>query len=52
MSDRAGNIVQLQAAFQLAKTTQDIDLMLSLWPDDVTLERSSPVLPRVCDQRG
>jgi hypothetical protein len=33
-SAQVGKIYQLQAAFHLAKTTQDIDLMMSLWDDD------------------
>ena len=32
-----GEIYQLQAAFHKAKTTQDIDLMTSLWAPDATL---------------
>lgn len=32
-----GKIRELQAAFHLAKTTQDIDLMMSLWADNASL---------------
>jgi hypothetical protein len=32
-----GEIYELQAAFHRAKTTQDIDLMMSLWATDATL---------------
>ncbi len=32
-----GKIYELQAAFHRAKTTQDLDLMMSLWDDDGTL---------------
>ena len=33
-SSPVGDIYQLQAAFHRAKTTQDLDLMMSLWADD------------------
>jgi ketosteroid isomerase-like protein len=33
---QVGKIYQLQAAFHRAKTTQDLDLMMSLWADDAT----------------
>ena len=33
-SAQVGEIYQLQAAFHRAKTTQDIDLMMSLWDGD------------------
>lgn len=36
-STQVGEIYQLQAAFHRAKTTQDIDLMMSLWDADGTL---------------
>jgi ketosteroid isomerase-like protein len=36
-SVQVGLIYELQAAFHRAKTTQDINLMLSLWADDGTL---------------
>ncbi len=36
-STQVAEIYQLQAAFHRAKTTQDIDLMMSLWADDGTL---------------
>jgi hypothetical protein len=32
-----GEVYRLQAAFHRAKTTQDIDLMMSLWAEDATL---------------
>ena len=32
-----GDIYRLEAAFHRAKTTQDIDLMMSLWADGATL---------------
>jgi len=35
-SVQVGEIYQLQAAFHRAKTTQDLDLMMSLWADDAT----------------
>jgi ketosteroid isomerase-like protein len=35
-SPQIGEIYQLQAAFHRAKTTQDLDLMMSLWADDAT----------------
>jgi ketosteroid isomerase-like protein len=34
-------IYQLQAAFHRAKTTQDLDLMMSLWADDATFINNS-----------
>jgi ketosteroid isomerase-like protein len=33
---QVGEIYQLQAAFHEAKTSQDIDLMMSLWAEDAT----------------
>src|SRR5437763_935370 len=33
-STQVAEIHELQAAFHLAKTNQDIDLMMSLWADD------------------
>jgi hypothetical protein len=36
-SAQVGEIYRLQAAFHRAKTTQDIDLMMSLWDADGTL---------------
>ncbi len=36
-SEQVGEIYQLQAAFHRAKTTQDIDLMMSLWDVNGTL---------------
>jgi ketosteroid isomerase-like protein len=35
-SEQIGEIYELQAAFHRAKTTQDIDLMMSLWAEDAT----------------
>lgn len=35
-SVQVGEIYQLQAAFHRAKTTQDLDLMMSLWAEDAT----------------
>src|SRR6266571_3069171 len=36
-STQVAEIYQLQAAFHRAKTTKDIDLMMSLWAPDGTL---------------
>jgi len=36
-SVQVAEIYQLQAAFHRAKTTQDLDLMMSLWAPDATL---------------
>ncbi len=36
-SAQVGLIYELQAAFHRAKSTQDIDLMMSLWADDAVL---------------
>ena len=36
-------IYQLQAAFHRAKTTQDLDLMMSLWADDATFTNNGTV---------
>ena len=45
-----GKIRELQAAFHRAKTTQDIDLMMSLWAEDASLvipgNPSSPFVGR------
>jgi ketosteroid isomerase-like protein len=38
---QVGRIYQLQAAFHRAKTTQDLDLMMSLWTDDATFANKS-----------
>ena len=38
---QVGRIYQLQAAFHRAKTTQDLDLMMSLWADDATFTNKS-----------
>jgi len=35
-SEQIGEIYELQAAFHRAKTTQDLDLMMSLWADNAT----------------
>jgi ketosteroid isomerase-like protein len=35
-SEQIGEIYELQAAFHRAKTTQDLDLMMSLWAEDAT----------------
>jgi len=40
-SEQIGEIYELQAAFHRAKTTQDIDLMMSLWADDATFVNTS-----------
>jgi SnoaL-like domain len=40
---QVGEIYQLQAAFHRAKSAQDLDLMMSLWSDDATLNtRATP----------
>jgi len=40
-STQVGEIYQLQAAFHRAKTTQDLDLMMSLWAEDATFVNRS-----------
>ena len=40
-SVQVAEIYQLQAAFHRAKTTQDLDLMMSLWAPDATLTMSA-----------
>jgi ketosteroid isomerase-like protein len=40
-SVQVAEIYQLQAAFHQAKTTQDLDLMMSLWADDATFDNRS-----------
>jgi ketosteroid isomerase-like protein len=40
-SEQIGEIYQLQAAFHRAKTTQDLDLMMSLWADDATFTNTT-----------
>ena len=40
-SVQVAEIYQLQAAFHRAKTTQDLDLMMSLWADDATFVNKS-----------
>lgn len=37
-SVQVAEVYQLQAAFHRAKTHQDLDLMMSLWSDDATLD--------------
>lgn len=49
---RVGAIYRLQAAFHRAKTTQDIDLMMSLWAKDGTLvNQGDPSSPYVGSER-
>src|SRR6476620_3200053 len=40
-SEQSGEIDELQAASHRAKTTQDLDLMMSLWADDATFVNTS-----------
>jgi ketosteroid isomerase-like protein len=40
-SEQIGEIYELQAAFHRAKTTQDLDLMMSLWANDATFVNKS-----------
>ena len=40
-SVQVGEIYQLQADFHRAKTTQDLDLMMSLWADDAIFTNNS-----------
>jgi hypothetical protein len=40
-SVQVAEIYQLQAAFHQAKTTQDLDLMMSLWADNATFTNKS-----------
>jgi hypothetical protein len=47
-----GEIYRLQAAFHRAKTTQDIDLMMSIWAEDGTLvNQGDPNSPYVGSDR-
>ncbi len=47
-SEQIGEIYQLQAAFHRAKTTQDIDLMMSLWdPNGILIVQGDPNSPYV-----
>src|SRR5438128_10206959 len=47
-SEQVGEIYQLQAAFHRAKTTQDIDLMMSLWDEDGVLNvQGDPTSPYI-----
>ena len=39
--EQIGEIYELQAAFHRAKTTQDLDLMMSLWADDATFTNTN-----------
>jgi hypothetical protein len=41
-SEQIGEIYELQAAFHRAKTTQDLDLMMSLWAEDATFTNHAP----------
>src|SRR5262245_51272212 len=40
-SEQIGEIYELQAAFHRAKTTQDLNLMMSLWADDATFTNNT-----------
>ena len=40
-SEQIGEIYELQAAFHRAKTTQDLELMMSLWSQDATFVNRS-----------
>jgi SnoaL-like domain len=42
-SVQVAEIYQLQAAFHRAKTTQDLDLMMSLWADDATFNNNGTI---------
>jgi hypothetical protein len=47
-SEQLGEIYELQAAFHRAKTTQDIDLMMSLWdPNGILNIQGDPNSPYV-----
>jgi ketosteroid isomerase-like protein len=46
-SVQVAEIYQLQAAFHRAKTTQDLELMMSLWADDATFTNTSTGLTYV-----
>jgi hypothetical protein len=49
---KVGEIYRLQAAFHRAKTTQDIDLMMSLWAEEGTLvNQGDPNSPYVGSDR-
>jgi hypothetical protein len=51
-SEQIGEIYQLQAAFHRAKSTQDIDLMMSLWAvDGVLTNQNDPNSPYVGSAR-
>ena len=47
-----GEIYQLQAAFHRAKTTQDLDLMLSLWAPDAVLHANGKDIKSESDMRA
>jgi hypothetical protein len=50
-STQTAELYQLQAAFHRAKSTQDLDLMMSLWADDGTLNvQGDPHSPYVGSQ--
>ena len=46
-SEQIGELYELQAAFHRAKTTQDIDLMMSLWADDATFTNTTTAITYV-----
>jgi ketosteroid isomerase-like protein len=46
-SEQIGEIYELQAAFHRAKTTQDLDLMMSLWADDATFTNTTTAITYV-----
>jgi hypothetical protein len=51
-SAQLGEIYQLQAAFHRAKTTQDVELMMSLWAEEGTLtNQGDPNSPYVGSDR-
>lgn len=47
-----GEIYQLQAAFHRAKTTQDLDLMMSLWAPDAVLHANGKDIKGANDMRA
>src|SRR5579859_2769855 len=47
-----GEIYQLQAAFHRAKTTQDLDLMLSLWAPDAVVHANGKDIKGANDMRA
>ncbi|HEV2351945.1 MAG TPA: nuclear transport factor 2 family protein [Terriglobia bacterium] len=51
-STQVGEIYELQAAFHRAKSTQDIDLMMSLWaPDGILNVQGDPNSPYIGSDR-